>query len=226
MPLRNSERAATYRTRRSRRLVLEPLEDRIVLSNPPFAVGGDPSVNPADFRVTTFASGLNYPHGMIDALRRLAARGGQQSRGHLVFQQLGRACSDSSTPTATESPTAPGRSSINGLPGEVTALQQAGDFILATSSAGRQRANLASSAPVATPGASLTLVGSINFSFPGNWEHTTYASVVRPTPGQPGDFDVIFNIGSQVQRGRHRQQRKRRPRRAAETRPISRRPAP
>ena len=29
------------------------------------AVGGDPSVNPADFRITTFVSGLNYPHGMM-----------------------------------------------------------------------------------------------------------------------------------------------------------------
>ena len=29
----------------------------------PFTVGGDPSVNPADFRITTFVSGLNYPTG-------------------------------------------------------------------------------------------------------------------------------------------------------------------
>jgi len=29
----------------------------------PFTVQG-PGVNPADFRVTTFATGLNYPHGM------------------------------------------------------------------------------------------------------------------------------------------------------------------
>jgi hypothetical protein len=41
------------------------------------------------------------------------------------------------------------------------------------------------------------LSGSVNFSFPADWEHTSYASVVRPTPGQPGYFDVIFNIGSQ-----------------------------
>ncbi len=30
----------------------------------PFAIGGDPSVNPADYRITTFATGLNYPHSM------------------------------------------------------------------------------------------------------------------------------------------------------------------
>src|SRR5262245_40609403 len=54
-------RARTTLRTRSRRPLLEPLEDRMVLDgNPPFAVGGDPSVNPASFRITTFASGLNY----------------------------------------------------------------------------------------------------------------------------------------------------------------------
>jgi len=35
------------------------------VGQPAFCRWGDPSVNPADFRVTTFASGLNYPHGMM-----------------------------------------------------------------------------------------------------------------------------------------------------------------
>src|SRR5262249_35415884 len=49
----------------------------------------------------------------------------------------------------------------------------------------------------ATPASPLTLVGSMDFTFPVNWEHTTFASAVRPSPGHPGDFDVVFNIGSQ-----------------------------
>ena len=139
--------AGTGSRRRSRRLVLEPLESRTLLTgDPPFSVGGDPIVNPADFRVTTFASGLNYPHGMMTL-----------SDGSLLVavnnpDQAGRSstppasCSASPTPTATASPTAPGRSCINGLPGEVTAVHQAGEFILATSSeAGSER--ISSSAP-------------------------------------------------------------------------------
>src|SRR5215211_1941588 len=55
---------------RSRRLALE---DRCLLSTAPFAVVGTPrsdpgdarTVDPLDFRVTTFASGLNYPEGMV-----------------------------------------------------------------------------------------------------------------------------------------------------------------
>src|SRR5438270_11734280 len=57
-------RPRTSSRRRPRRLVVEPLEERTLLTSPPFSVGGDPIVNPADFRITTFASGLNYPHAM------------------------------------------------------------------------------------------------------------------------------------------------------------------
>src|SRR3954470_2330340 len=56
-----------------RRLAVEALEDRCLLSTAPFAVVGTPrsdpadarTVDPLDFRVTTFASGLNYPEGMV-----------------------------------------------------------------------------------------------------------------------------------------------------------------
>src|SRR5262249_44422157 len=59
-------RSRLIRRTRSQCPLLEPLEDRTVLGgNPPFEVGGDRSVNPANFRVTTFVSGLNYPHGML-----------------------------------------------------------------------------------------------------------------------------------------------------------------
>ena len=62
-PTKERTRPGTSSRPRQRRLVVEQLEARRLLSGPPFAVGGDPSVNPADFRVTTFASGLNYPKG-------------------------------------------------------------------------------------------------------------------------------------------------------------------
>src|SRR5262249_35286700 len=90
----------------------------------------------------------------------------------------------------------PGQVLFDGLPGEVTAIHQAGEFVLATSSlAGSERISVLRLGP--TPADPLTLAGSIDFSFPFNWEHTTFASAVRPAPGQPGDYDVVFNIGSQ-----------------------------
>ena len=197
MPAQQGERAGTSRRRRSRRLFFEPLEDRTVLGgNPPFAVGGDPSVNPADFRVTTFASGLNYPHGMttlsdgsllVAVNNPVSGESFYSSSGELLrfVDANGDGVADGS-----------GQALFNNLPGEVTALHQAGDFILATSSeTGSERISFLRTG--ATPSDSLTMAGSINFSFPAGWEHTSYASVVRPTPGQPGYFDVIFNVGSE-----------------------------
>ena len=40
-------RPRTSSRRRPRRLVIEPLEGRTLLTSPPFSVGGDPIVNPA-----------------------------------------------------------------------------------------------------------------------------------------------------------------------------------
>src|SRR5918912_2170176 len=39
----------------------------VAVANPAvaqFTIGGDPRVNPNDFRITTFASGLNFPNGL------------------------------------------------------------------------------------------------------------------------------------------------------------------
>ena len=36
-----------------------------VLSAPPFTIGGDPRVHASDFRMTTFATGLDFPTAMV-----------------------------------------------------------------------------------------------------------------------------------------------------------------
>jgi hypothetical protein len=175
----------------------EVLEARALLSGG-LPVGGDPIVKPSDFRVSTFASGLNYPHGMTTL-----------SDGSLLVAVNNPAAGDTSFFNSTGElirltdadgdgvADGPGQVLFNGLPGEVTALHRAGPFLLATSSAtGSERISVLRLG--ATPADPLTLAGSIDFAFPiPAWDHTTFASVVRPTPGQPGDYDVIFNIGSE-----------------------------
>ena len=105
-----------------------------MLSGPPFAVGGDPSVNPADFRVTTFASGLNYPKAMTtlsDGSLLVAvnnptagATSFYQSTGELLrfVHANGDGVADG-----------PGQVLDNNLPGQITAIHQAGEFLVATS---------------------------------------------------------------------------------------------
>src|SRR3954447_5137180 len=59
--------AGSPRSIRNFRTQLESVESRCLPSGIPPAVGGDPSVNPADFRVTVFARGLDYPTGVTTA---------------------------------------------------------------------------------------------------------------------------------------------------------------
>ncbi len=125
------------RAHRIRRPDLERLEVRQLLSgSPPFAVGGDPIVNPANFRVTTFASGLNYPHGMttLSGGSLLVAVNNPNNGGANFFDTTGELLrfTDANHDGVADNPA--GSVMYNGLPGEVTAVKQAGSFILATSS--------------------------------------------------------------------------------------------
>jgi glucose/arabinose dehydrogenase len=51
--------------------------------------------------------------------------------------------------------------------------------------------------PGATPASTMTASGSVNFSFPGGWYHPTMGLAARATPGSPGSYDLVFNVGSQ-----------------------------
>src|SRR5205823_2819044 len=58
-------RAGRPKNSRRQRPQPEPLEERAVsVGGDPFAIGGDPIVRREDFRITTFASSLNYPTGL------------------------------------------------------------------------------------------------------------------------------------------------------------------
>jgi len=164
----------------------------------PFAIGGDPSVNPADFRITTFATGLNYPHSMqqlsdgsilVSTSDPLPGGNYYDSTGTLLrfVDSNGDGVADG-----------PGEVMYSGLPGSLTALQVAGDLVFVTSSQ-TQSESIWVLRMGANPSDPYTLVGSINFAFPNpSWEHTTYASVVRPTPGgSAGEYDLFFNVGSE-----------------------------
>src|SRR5687767_6794562 len=107
----------------------ETMESRTLLAGAPFSVGGDPSVNPADFRVTTFATGLNFPYGMqqlpdgslLVATSRPNAAGGSylNSTGQLVrlVDGDGDGMADG-----------PGTVVATGLPGRMTDLRLAGSL--------------------------------------------------------------------------------------------------
>ena len=51
--------------------------------------------------------------------------------------------------------------------------------------------------PGPTPADPLTVAGTLQLSYASGWDHPTQGVAVRPTPGTPGAYDLVFNIGSQ-----------------------------
>jgi glucose/arabinose dehydrogenase len=83
-----------------------------------------------------------------------------------------------------------------GLPGVLDSVRTSGNLVFATSSQGGQE-RISILRMGATPSSAYTLLGSLNFSFPAGWEHTTYAVAVADVAGSTGSKDLYFNIGSQ-----------------------------
>jgi uncharacterized protein YccT (UPF0319 family) len=191
----NSYRVFSRVGRRARtkvRPALELLEGKALLA--PFVVGGDPIVDAADFRVTAFASGLNFPTGVLaEPDGSLLVVVNNPPAGGTNFYnttaQVLRLIDTTGDGVADGAPTV----LASGLPGADSAIAQAGPYVITTGSNG----TISFLHTGATPTTPFTLSGTINFAFPSPWEHTTYALAVRPAPGQPGDYNVFFNIGSQ-----------------------------
>jgi glucose/arabinose dehydrogenase len=51
--------------------------------------------------------------------------------------------------------------------------------------------------PGGTPDSPLIPVGALQLTFPDGWEHNQLGIAARPTPGQPGSYDLVFNVGSE-----------------------------
>ncbi len=147
----------------------------------------------ADFRVTTFATGLNFPYGMerladgslivATSVPRTATSGYFATTGELrrFVDSNGDGIADDA-----------GTVVYTGLPGALTAVRRAGTLLFVTSAG--------SGITVLRIGTPYTRLGEITLQFPlagtDQWYHASYALEVRPTPGADS-FDLFFNVGSQ-----------------------------
>jgi glucose/arabinose dehydrogenase len=163
------------------------------LQGVPFTIGGDPRVHPEDFRITAFASGLNYPNAMVQLPDGSLLVGTSRPADGNLYDSVGELIRlvDADHDGVADGP---GSVLFTGLPGVITAMSWAGPLLFVTSSLpGSERISVLRFARSSVPPA---LLGSINFAFPAGWEHTTYANTVRPTPLEPGSYDLFFNVGS------------------------------
>ncbi len=158
---------------------------------PPFTIEG-PGVRPDDFRVTTFARGLDYPLGMqelADGSVLVAVSMGSSywsSAGALLrlVDEDGDGVADG-----------PGTVLAERLPGSQTSVRVAGGLVFVTG----QRKPITVLRAGSRPADPLTRVGSINVNYPGGaWLHPHSALGVRATPDRPGDVDLFFQLGSRT----------------------------
>jgi glucose/arabinose dehydrogenase len=178
----------------ARRPAVEALEDRLLLSGGPLVVGGDPRVHPADFQITAFATGLDFPDGMAQLADGSLLVATSPSASGTFYQSSGQLVRlvDANGDGVADGP---GTVLYSGLPGALSSLRHAGNlFFVTTSAPDSERIAVLRAGP--TPADPLTLAGSLFFAFPAGWEHTTFENAVRPTPGQPGNYDLFFNIGA------------------------------
>lgn len=159
----------------------------------PFTITG-PGVDPNDFQITEFATGLNYPVGMTelaDGSVMVAVSNGSSffntTSGSLI--RLADTDQDGIAETRT--------TLVNNVPGgKLSSLKSAGDLLFVTGQGSPTPISIYRQG--ATPVDAPTLMGSLRINYSGSWLHPHSALEVRPTPGQPGSYDLLFQLGSKV----------------------------
>jgi hypothetical protein len=140
------------------------------------------------FNVSNFATDLSGPLAIIPL--------GGDSIGIASYGSGIQAFSGIGAGTAS----GPG-TTVFGVNGAYTGLIKAGNYFIAGNSGEFINNTVGPSItflqPGATPTSALTAAGSLEFSFPSNWEHSQMGIAERPTPGRPGFYDVVFNVGSE-----------------------------
>ncbi|WP_197447208.1 Calx-beta domain-containing protein [Tautonia plasticadhaerens] len=165
------------------------MEGRVLLS-----LNFDPGVDPSVFRVTTFASGLDYPYGMTQLVDGSLLVATSRPASTSYFNSTGQLLrlSDADGDGVADGP---GAVLYGGLPGALTSIERAGDLILVVSSQdGGERISVLRTG--ASPSDPLRLAGSIRFAIPPGFEHKVFALETRATPGSPGSYDLFFNLGA------------------------------
>lgn len=161
---------------------------------PPLTLGGDPLVDPAALRVTTFAAGLFYPYGMTELADGSLLVGISNPTEGSFYGSSGELLRlvDADGDGLADGP---GTILAADLPGAITAVRRAGSLVYVNSvEPGQTQITLLRAG--ATPTDPLTPIGAIGFVYELTMDHGTYALAVRETPDAPGRHALFFNVGS------------------------------
>lgn len=159
----------------------------------PFSIQG-PGVNASDFRMTTFASDLNFPVGMVelsDGSVLVGVSNGSSFFGspNSALMRLVDTDGDGvSDQRSTLYPNVPG--------GGLSSVRMIDDLIFTTGQGAGKPIGIFRAG--ATPADPLTLLGEIQIDYSGRWLHPHSALGVRATPGQEDSYDLFFQLGSRT----------------------------
>jgi len=162
----------------------------------PFTIGGDARVDPSQFRITTFATGLSFPYAMAELPdgSLLVGTGSPGSYFNTTGQVIRLVDADHNGVAD-----GPGQVLFSGFSGGVNEISIIGDLIVTTSSqAGAGSEQISFLRAGDTPSDSLTMIGSLGFNITRPWLHTTFAHAVRPAPDDSNDYELYFNFGSKA----------------------------
>jgi glucose/arabinose dehydrogenase len=152
-----------------------------------------PGVVPSDFRVTTFATGLNFPVGMTDlpdgSVLVAVSNGGafanttSGSLIRLVDTDLDGVANVSQTLVS------------NVAGGRMTAVRRAGNLVVVTGQGATDPISFYRLG--ALPSDPLVYAGQITFTYSiSTWSHKATSLLFRQTPGQSNQYELFFQIGS------------------------------
>jgi glucose/arabinose dehydrogenase len=153
-----------------------------------------PVADPSRFRETNFAAGLALPQAMQrmsdGSILVQTSPGGSTGQLLRFTDALADGIADGpGTSVFNTSAQTPAQT------GPLTQLVTAGSNVI-QGSYGDHTISILN--PGATPSSPMSLAGKLQFDYgQGVWWHDTLGLATRPTPGSPGSYDLVFNVGSQ-----------------------------
>lgn len=161
----------------------------------PLLLGPVPGLDPAELRVTQFASNVGFVYGLARADDGALLAG--VSGSTYLFSGAPASVLRFVDANADGVADGPGTPVIGGLPGVITAVQRVGPLLaVGTLSLDSASSRISLFAPGATPDAPYVAVGQLDFDFGQFWLHASPGLAVRETPGQLGHYDLMVNVGS------------------------------
>jgi glucose/arabinose dehydrogenase len=152
-----------------------------------------PGVAASEFRVTTFAAGLNFPVGMTelpDGSLLVAVSNGSGAFSTTTSGSLVRVVDTDFDGVANLMQTLVG----NVPGGRLTSVRRAGDLIAVTGQGPTNPISFYRLGALASD--PLVYAGQLNLSYPSAWSHMHTSLLFREAPGTPDQYELYFQIGS------------------------------